>query len=96
MTAWYDNAATHKLRWGTLCDVVLHCAQIKEDGMKTEAVIDLTAMTKQLTNQLISNSWFWAAVTCLTKRLLISLTLAQPLAAGLISLEMKEEISLHL
>ena len=51
MTAWYDNAVTHKFRWGVLCDVVLCCAQIKEDGMKTEALAELIAMTQQLTNQ---------------------------------------------
>ncbi len=67
-----------------LCEVALRCAQIKEDGMKTEALIELTAMTRQLTNQVISNSWFWAAVTCLIKRLLFFLMVAT-LAAGSIS-----------
>ncbi len=36
---------------GMLCDIALWCAQIKEDGMKTEALIELTAVTQQLTNQ---------------------------------------------
>ena len=36
---------------GMLCDIALWCAQIKEDGMKTEALAELIAMTQQLTNQ---------------------------------------------
>ncbi len=54
MTAWYADAVTHRLCRGTLCDVALRCAQIKKDGMKTEAVTELTAMAQQLTNQVIS------------------------------------------
>jgi len=51
MTAWYDNAVSHRLHRGMLCDIALCCAQIKEDGMKTETLIELTAVIQQLTNQ---------------------------------------------
>lgn len=34
-----------------LCDIALWCAQIKEDGMKTDALAKLNAMTQQLTSQ---------------------------------------------
>ena len=53
---------------GMLCDIALWCAQIKEDGMKTEALAELidTAANKS------GEAWFWAAITCLTKRLLFS------------------------
>ncbi len=75
-----------------LCDIALHCAQIKEDGKRTDALIELTAMTEQLTSQVICKLWFWAAITYLIKRLLFSRMHARPLAAGLSHCRTKREV----
>lgn len=58
----YDNAVKHRLGRGMLCYNALRRAQIKEDGMRTEALIELTAMTQQLTKQVISKVYSWDAI----------------------------------